>query len=93
MKDVSVCAEALKKVTDAVKINYEIHSNTLPHLHIHLYPRYEDDPFPDQPIDYRQKREDLYDEGEYERFVEDLSEELSITMNKTATHCSQPQPP
>ncbi len=49
MKDVAMCAKALKKVTGAVKINYEIHGNTLPHLHVHLYPRYMDDPSPDSP--------------------------------------------
>ena len=46
MDDVAVCAQALKTVTRAVKINYEIHGNSTPHLHVHLYPRYLDDPFP-----------------------------------------------
>ena len=55
MKDVQLCASALKTVTNAVRINYEIHGNSLPHLHVHLYPRYRDDPFPGQPIDYNQR--------------------------------------
>ncbi len=77
MKDVALCAKALKKVTGAVKINYEIHGNTIPHLHVHLYPRYMDDPFPGQPIDYNRKSDRLYEEGEYERFVEGMKQELS----------------
>jgi len=39
MKEAQVCARALKAVTGAVKINYEIHGNTIPHLHMHLFPR------------------------------------------------------
>jgi diadenosine tetraphosphate (Ap4A) HIT family hydrolase len=75
MKDVADYARALKTVTGAVKINYEIHGNSVPHLHMHLVPRYVDDPFPGQPIDYRQRRE-VYGEGEFEEFVESLRREL-----------------
>ena len=44
-------AHALRAATDARKINYEIHGNTLPHLHVHLYPRFEGDPFEGRPIE------------------------------------------
>jgi hypothetical protein len=46
-------------------------------IHIHLFPRYLDDPFPDQPIDYRQRRVDIYKKGEFEQFVENMRKELS----------------
>jgi len=75
MKEVQIYAEALKKVTNAVKINYEIHGNTLPHFHLHLYPRYMHDPFPGQPIDYNDKS-NQYKEGEFEEFVENLRNEI-----------------
>lgn len=78
MKDVQRYALALKTVTHAVKINYEIHGNTIPHLHVHLYPRFTDDPFPGQPIDYRKKRNDLYSVGEYEGFLSRIRKELDI---------------
>ena len=32
-------------------MNYEIHGNTIPHLHLHLYPRTAEGPFVGQPID------------------------------------------
>ena len=51
--------------------NYEIHGNTVPHLHIHLYPRTIGDPFPGQAIDYAQKK-DWYTGGEFEHFVDDM---------------------
>ena len=50
MEDVQRVARALHKVTGAVKINYEIHGNSMPHLHVHLFPRYIDDDFPSAPI-------------------------------------------
>lgn len=34
------------------KINYEIHGNTMPHLHMHVYPRFADDPYIGQAIDW-----------------------------------------
>jgi len=76
MKEVQLCARALKRVTNAVKINYEIHGNTIPHLHIHLYPRYKEDPFPGQPIDYNQKTR-LYTTGEFETFVNNMRAEIT----------------
>jgi diadenosine tetraphosphate (Ap4A) HIT family hydrolase len=79
MTDLKRCASALKRVTNAVKINYEIHGNTIPHLHVHLYPRYMDDPFPNQAINPYQKQSDLYGEGEFDRFVEMMRNELMTT--------------
>ena len=77
MKETQKYAKALKKVTKAIKINYEIHGNTLPHFHLHLYPRYKDDPFLDQPIDYNDKS-NKYEEGEFEEFVKELRRELDV---------------
>ena len=44
-------ARALKQELGSTKLNYEIHGNTIPHLHLHLYPRFEGDPFVGRPID------------------------------------------
>ncbi|HSP47461.1 MAG TPA: hypothetical protein VLN47_05225, partial [Clostridiaceae bacterium] len=65
--------------------NSEVHGNTIPHLHVHLYPRFCDDPFPGQPIDYRQKREDLYLEGEYEDFLSNIRKELDTLFEDEKT--------
>jgi diadenosine tetraphosphate (Ap4A) HIT family hydrolase len=77
MKDVQVSARALKAVTSAAKINYEIHGNSLPHLHVHLYPRYMDDPFPGQPIDDHQKKR-WYSDEEFMGFVNEMREKIDF---------------
>lgn len=53
MRDVQRVSRALMAATGAVKMNCEVHGNTIPHLHVHLYPRYPGDPFENRPIDPR----------------------------------------
>ena len=75
MGDMRRVSRALKDVTGAVKINVDIHGNTLPHLHAHFFPRYVGDPYEDGPIDFcrsEDTREFTYDPEEFRRFVEDL---------------------
>ena len=77
MSDVQIAARALKSVTGAVKINYEIHGNSMPHLHAHLFPRYVDDPFPSAPIDYRVTKPDTYEDSRgFEGFVEAMRQAI-----------------
>jgi diadenosine tetraphosphate (Ap4A) HIT family hydrolase len=70
MRDARVASLALKKVTGAVKLNYEIHGNTIPHLHMHLYPRQIGDRFENGPIDWRHRTSTTYEDGEFEAFIE-----------------------
>jgi diadenosine tetraphosphate (Ap4A) HIT family hydrolase len=51
--DAMVIARAVAETVRPIKMNYEIHGNTLPHLHLHLYPRHPDDPYVGGPIDPR----------------------------------------
>jgi len=76
MKEVQVTAKALKEVTGAFKINYEIHGNTAPHLHLHLFPRYLDDPFAGVPIDYNRIEPPVYKADEFETFVRSMQDKL-----------------
>lgn len=46
-------AAAVASLVEPIKMNYEIHGNTLPHLHLHLFPRHSDDPFVGGPVDPR----------------------------------------
>ena len=49
--DVCAVARAVRDEVGSSKINYEIHGNTVPHLHLHVFPRYPGDPFTGAPID------------------------------------------
>lgn len=81
MQEVQAAARALKEVTGAFKINYEIHGNSAPHLHLHLFPRCLDDPFPDKPIDFNRIDPPVYAEGEFSIFVRHMVEKLrKITL-------------
>jgi diadenosine tetraphosphate (Ap4A) HIT family hydrolase len=47
---VAAAARAINEAVTPVKMNYEIHGNTNPHLHLHVFPRYVGDPFEGGPI-------------------------------------------
>ena len=76
MKEVQVAARVLQEVTRAFKINYELHGNTVPHLHLHLFPRYPDDPFAGVPIDYNRIEPPVYRGNEFEIFVRKMQDRL-----------------
>jgi len=46
-------ARAVAELVRPVRVNYEIHGNSIPHLHLHVYPRHAGDPFVGGPIDLR----------------------------------------
>ncbi len=43
-RDVARAAKAIKGAFSATKINYGAYSDKLPHLHVHLVPKYQDGP-------------------------------------------------
>ena len=49
-EDMMRAAQALESVFHAVKMNFEILGNAVPHLHCHIKPRYYGDPAPGKPI-------------------------------------------
>ncbi|HKA63981.1 MAG TPA: HIT family protein [Methylomirabilota bacterium] len=50
IEEVSRVAEALARVFQPVKMNYELLGNQVPHIHWHLVPRLSTDPEPHAPI-------------------------------------------
>ena len=65
MRDAQLVSAAVQRLTGAVKMNYEIHGNTVPHLHMHVFPRYPGDPFVGGPISPRAIQHAVYAPGEY----------------------------
>ena len=51
--DAMAVAAAVDALAQPIKMNYEVHGNTLPHLHLHLFPRTVDDPYVGGPVDPR----------------------------------------
>jgi diadenosine tetraphosphate (Ap4A) HIT family hydrolase len=71
MRDMRRVGRTVQRATGAVKMNLEIHGNTIPHLHVHYYPRRPGDRFENGPVDPR--REPLVlDEEEFARFISGL---------------------
>jgi diadenosine tetraphosphate (Ap4A) HIT family hydrolase len=52
-QEAMLAARTVNELFRPTKMNYEIHGNTIPHLHLHLYPRFADDPYVGGPIDAR----------------------------------------
>jgi diadenosine tetraphosphate (Ap4A) HIT family hydrolase len=67
MRDAQLISMALATITGAVKLHYEIHGNSLPHLHMHFFPRYLGDQFEGQPINPKLTVQPAYGLGEFER--------------------------
>lgn len=55
--EVLVAARAVERHYAPAKLNYQALGNAVPHLHVHLVPRYVDDDAPGRPLDAR-----LFDE-------------------------------
>ena len=53
-QEVLAVGRAVRAEFDPVKVNYLTLGNTVPHLHTHVVPRYQDDPAPGGPIEWAQ---------------------------------------
>lgn len=56
-RDLLRVGRAVETAFGAVKMNFEIQGNVVPHLHCHLKPRYYGDPAPERPIHPDARRE------------------------------------
>src|SRR4051812_5902139 len=71
-------ARALSSLFEPRKMNYEIHGNSMPHLHLHLYPRFTGDPFEGRPI--------AMDNPAFSRTADDLRRMADAI--EAARHCA-----
>jgi diadenosine tetraphosphate (Ap4A) HIT family hydrolase len=76
MRDIQKVSRAVAAATGAVKLNYEVHGNTVPHLHLHIFPRYVGDPFEGGPINPRAVRGPVYAPGEFAAMQRHVAEAL-----------------
>ena len=77
MRDIRRASRVIAAATRAVKLNYEIHGNTVPHLHLHIFPRYLGDPFEGGPINPRAVRKPVYAPNEFATLRAKIIRELA----------------
>lgn len=71
-RELLVAGRALLAVFQPVKLNWEILGNELPHLHVHLVPRFADDPRPGWPFPFPDPEPGPWPEAELRADVERL---------------------
>lgn len=76
MRDIQQTSRVIQEISGAVKMNYEIHGNTIPHLHVHLFPRYKGDPFEGGPINPQLIETSPYKGREFTEFTRKLRTSL-----------------
>ena len=77
MADMQAVSAALAGALRPVKINVEMHGNSLPHLHLHFYPRFPGDIYDGGTIDWKTVVQPVYAPGEYADFVAAIQRELA----------------
>jgi diadenosine tetraphosphate (Ap4A) HIT family hydrolase len=78
IEDVSDVSRALYQTFHAVKINYELLGNQLPHIHWHLIPRLLTDPAPTQPVWTIQHQPCLLTNPELAHRIRAIRERVSV---------------
>lgn len=73
--DVAAVAQGLQAIFGADKMNYNILGNAVPHLHVHVLPRYFTDRAPHRPIDPAAERHCL-SAGEYTERIKMIQERI-----------------
>ena len=85
-RDIHTVARMIEQVFAPCHMNYQLLGNSVPHLHVHLVPRYFDDPAPGKPLPWEPKP---VAQPEYDRQVQRLTD-VSKTIR---VPISLPAPP
>jgi len=70
-KDIQDIGHMLERVFSPCHMNYMLLGNIVPHLHVHVVPRYLDDPAPERPLPWDPREVPA---GEYSRQFQQLQE-------------------
>jgi len=77
-RDVHTVAQVIEGVFAPCHMNYQLLGNMVPHLHVHLVPRYLDDPAPGKPLPFEPTP---VAEAEYVRQIQLLTEAANTTRD------------
>ena len=75
-KDVAHAAKAMKTALNPAKINYGAYSDKLPHLHMHLVPKYTDGPSWGTTFTMMPEPKQLLNETDYEGLITQIKQAL-----------------
>lgn len=73
MEDIARVTRAVRHTCQPKKINYEILGNMVPHVHVHIIPRYETDPAWDRAAWFALPDEAVLSEDEYSLLASRIS--------------------
>jgi diadenosine tetraphosphate (Ap4A) HIT family hydrolase len=76
-KDLMRASQAIEQVFNPIKMNFQILGNLVPHLHVHITPRYYGDSSPGRPIDPYMQAKTLSPQ-EYQEKIGLLREALTL---------------
>jgi diadenosine tetraphosphate (Ap4A) HIT family hydrolase len=78
MADVKRVATAVQAITGAIKLNYEVHGNVIPHVHMHIVPRYPGDEIERTGKPFAQLEGPAYRAGEFASYERRLANALKV---------------
>ena len=84
MQDVARVAKAIKTSFGSNKINYGAYSDKLPHLHVHLVPKYEGGANWGSPFEMMPSSKKLLSEAEYLGLIRTIKVELGLDVDPGA---------
>jgi len=82
--DIHTVAQMIEHVFAPCHMNYQLLGNSVPHLHVHLVPRYLDDPAPGKPLPWEPK---TVAPPEYDRQVQlltDVAKTIRVAISAPA---------
>ena len=80
-EELAATAKAIFELYHPDKINYATFGDLVPHVHVHVVPKYKDGPDWGNPFDDTQGKKELTD-AEYQKMVDELKETILKELNK-----------
>ncbi len=83
-RELLIAGRAIEQTMQPLKMNYDLLGNSVPHLHTHIVPRYEDDPKPGWPYPFPDPEPPAMPEDRLERDVASLRDRIRQLTSDTA---------
>jgi len=76
-RELLIVGRAIERALEPVKVNYNILGNSVPHLHVHVIPRYADDPRPEWPFPFPEEQPPPFPDAELQTDAARLREAVA----------------